>query len=54
MAIRAMRRKSGCRMYTKFIEVHCQASLFSVFLSKTKQSKQGETNCEVLKKQKDV
>ena len=56
MAIRAMRRKSGNRMLTKFIEVSCK--VFSPFFSR-KQNKVnsknwGETNFEVSKKQKDV
>ena len=39
MAIRAMRRKSGNCMLTKFIEVNCRV-FFSVSLSKTKQNKE--------------
>ena len=56
MAIRAMRRKSGNRMLTKFIEVSCK--VFSPFFSrkqnKAKSKNWGETNFEVSKKQKEV
>ena len=56
MAIRAMRRKSGNRMLTKFIEVSCK--VFSPFFSrkqnKVKSKNWGETNFEVSKKQKEV
>ena len=56
MAIRAMRHKSGNRMYTKFIEVSCKvfSPFFSLKQNKVNSNNWGETNFEVSKKQKDV
>ena len=56
MAIRAMRRKSGKRMETKFIEVSCKvfSPFFSLKQNKVNSKTWGETNFEVSKKQKDV
>ena len=56
MAIRAMRRKSGNRMSTKFIEVSCKVFFlfFSLKQNKVNSKNWGETNFEVSKKQKQV
>ena len=56
MAIRAMRRKSGNRMYTKFIEGSCRvfSPFFSLKQNKVNSKNWGETNFEVSKKQKAV
>ena len=56
MAIRAMRRKSGHRMETKFIEFSCKvfSPFFSLKQNKVNSKNWGETNFEVSKKQKDV
>ena len=56
MAIRAMLRKSGNRMLTKFSEVSCKvfSPFFSLKQNKVNNKNWGKTNFEVLKKQKDV
>ena len=51
-----MRRKSGDRVQTKFIEVSCKvfSPFFSLKQKKVKSKNWGKTNFEVSKNQKDV